>query len=498
MSDDPDELRARGKQLAKDLLAGMQQPTSPERAEYERHKEQQDEAALEDYYRRTGQTQDRTPRARTTTEMQFAASLEPCAHCGTTEPTQLDLVGGGDYWTLTGQCSRCDRRRLYGWATEGNPLHGACPMAQLGDARPSQIIRVGQFMRELDRLLPVVHAEPAELEPVAWRASLAAMHRAITCLYELLKFVPANMKIIPDTNLDGDERRDRAMRRERYGSAWLQSELDRLLALEKRYVADAPRIWALEEAARPPETPTRGAIDRASLMAHQNWVRAGFQGPGRLDVVGYHGRELRLAAVQFERAYLERVMFDRAVLEAARMTDCELRDVSVREAFCASIQLVRAKIVRGTFERTVLALAVFDEATIEGTSFTLANLERSQWRGAVVTDARFERAFLGNSRLDGGTFRGCSFVNADFHRLVDGIMATSTGVRFEDCDLRGTRWDGHDLSGATFVRCKLAGIRGRPTSVDGVTIEAPDLSPAGDGSMIGSAADVLARWAAPP
>ena len=101
---------------------------------------------------------------------------------------------------------------------------------------------------------------------------------------------------------------------------------------------------------------------------------------------------------------------------------------------------------------------------------------------------------FGNAWLDAGQFRGCTFRKADFHRLTDGIKCTTRGAVFEDCDLRFTRWEGRNLDGATFIRCKLAGITGKAASMKNVRIEACDLSPEGDGSDIADADDVLAFW----
>src|SRR5512139_1330635 len=272
MTDD-DELKKRNEQLAKELLETLKTPgMNPERAAFEVEKEREDKAALEDYYRRTGQAKDATAKARSGAEMLFAASLEPCPYCKTMEPAKLDLVGGGTSWTVTGPCPRCNSIRTYAWQTEGNPLEAKVLLRQLGDERPSAIIRVSQFMAELDRVLPYLR-EPAQLQPIEWRASLSAIERALTCLYELLKFVPQGMQIIPDTKLTEAERQDRTSRKERYQRAWLQAELDRVVALRERYTKDAPRIWQLEAPAQPPAS--KGALDRESLMAHAAWVRAG-------------------------------------------------------------------------------------------------------------------------------------------------------------------------------------------------------------------------------
>jgi uncharacterized protein YjbI with pentapeptide repeats len=498
-SGNPDDLQRRNKQLARELLEGLGKPgTGPEREAYEARKEEEDKAALEDFYRRTGQARDTRPRARTTHEMMFAASLEPCQHCGSAEPAKLDLVGSGESWTLAGPCPSCKKVRSHTWLTEGQPLHGKYPPRQLGDARPSQIIRVGQFMAELDRQLARIREEPESLQAREWRASEAAIHRALTCLYELLKFVPAGMKLIPDTRLTEDERRDRTARRERFTQAWLQGEIDRLQALFQRYIADAPRIWKLEEQDRPVLTPARGAINRDTLRAHEAWVRGRGQGAERLDCVGYNARGLRLGAVLFEGARLERVDFDRANLGGARMQRCELRDLSVREANAESLQLTGATLAGGTFERSVLALAVFNDAKVDGTSFTESNLDRTTWAGATVSGARFERVLFGNAWMDGGRFRGCDFQGADFRPRTDlPKRPTAAGALFEDCDLRGTKWEGRDLSRASFIRCRFAGASGKPAAMANVTLQEPDLSEAGDGSRVGTAEDVLALLSGP-
>ncbi|MBA3500684.1 MAG: pentapeptide repeat-containing protein [Myxococcota bacterium] len=427
------------------------------------------------------------PRARSGTEMLFAASLIPCPACKAMEPAKLDLIGSGTSWSVSGTCPRCNSRRSHAWETVGNPLKATVLPRQLGDKRPSEIIRVGQFVGELDRLLPQLRPSPAELQPLEWRTSLSAIERAITCLLELKKFVP-----IADARLTDAERQDRRARPERFEGAWLDGELARVLALRDKYTKDAPRIWALEAPAEAPAA--RGAIDREALTAHAAWVRAGRKGRGRLDVTGYSAKGLRYGGADFTGAHLERVIFDGALLDAAQMVDVELVDVSAREAVCTSIKLSGARITGGTFYRAQLALAVLDTAVIDETSFEGANFDRSTWAAATATAASFDGAVFGNAWLDAGQFRGCTFRKADFHRLAAGIKCTTRGAVFEDCDLRFTRWEGRNLDGATFIRCKLAGITGKAASLANVRIEAPDLSPEGDGSDIADADDVLAFW----
>lgn len=489
-----DDFKRRNEELAKGLLKSLDRgETSPERQAFEAEKDRADKAALEDYYRRTGQLKEQKGKARSGTEMLFAASLLPCPHCKSLDAPKMDLVGSGTSWSVSGTCERCGNVRSHAWTTEGNPLQAKVGLRQLGDERPSAIIRVGQFMWELDRLLPRLRETPETLPPIEWRASIAAMERVTIILNELLKFVPAGMKVIPDTKLDDAERADRTARGERYQKVWLEAERARVMVLRDKYTADAPRIWALEKPAE--AGPARGALDRASMMEHAAWLKGGRRGGGRLDVAGFDGRGLRFGGADLTGARLERVTLDSAVIDSVVLAEAEVTDLSARDAVATSLKLRDARVTRGTFAGAQLAVAAFDGASIDETTFAGANLERTTWANATVVAASFDDANLGNAWLDGGKFSGCTFRKADLRLATQGIRCTTRGAVFEDCDLRFTRWDGRDLSGATFVRCKLAGITGIPSALANVKIVDPDLSDDGDGSDIGDADDVLALWA---
>ena len=74
--------RARGTQLAKDLLEGMDAPEDPARIAQHAEHDRRNAELLEVYYVRTGQ---QPPTARTTAEMEFGMRLEPCPRCGSRE-----------------------------------------------------------------------------------------------------------------------------------------------------------------------------------------------------------------------------------------------------------------------------------------------------------------------------------------------------------------------------------------------------------------------------
>ena len=158
-------------------------------------------------------------------------------------------------------------------------------------------------------------------------------------------------------------------------------------------------------------------------------------------------------------------MLHEADLAYGNLIDAELVDVELERAQLSSLSLDNARIVRGSFAAAVMHIAKLPSAKIESTVFDGAQLQRSDMRGA------------------------------DFGREPGGADATTAGARFERCDLRETTWEGRDLSGASFIRCKLGAMTGRPAAIAGVTISEPDLSPAGDGSDIANAREVLALWA---
>jgi uncharacterized protein YjbI with pentapeptide repeats len=113
--------------------------------------------------------------------------------------------------------------------------------------------------------------------------------------------------------------------------------------------------------------------------------------------------------------------------------------------------------------------------TITGTDFTKSDLERSDWKGARVTRATFAGVRFGNATIDGATFTNCDFREARF-AVLQRLPVATTASRFEDCDLRDTDWTGRSLDGATFVRCKLTGAHGKPSSKQRLTIEACDIT----------------------
>jgi uncharacterized protein YjbI with pentapeptide repeats len=436
----------------------------------------------------------RRGRARSSTEMRFAMSLVKCKQCGTrVDPEVLRVEGSGEAWAWTGGCARCQSPLWFTFRSYGDPVAAPVPTGELGDARPSEILQPGHFLAEIDRLVPLVRSDPSQLDTAAWKQTRDHNRRVMTCLIELAKFLPAGAQALDPSALSAEEIADRAARPERYRRAWIEDTLRARRELHALIGAELPRITA-EEARRAPP-PVVGTLDRASLRAHDAWVRRGQTGAGRLVLVGVRAPRERIGAALLTGASLDGVDFTEVDLSYADLEDTELTGATFTGANLTSIQLRGSRLRGGTFAKAAMALAKLERTVIEASVFTGADLERSQWHDARVSDARFEAVRFGNAALDRAVFARCDFRRADFAPTDRLPAPTTAATRFEDCDLRDTRWQGRELAGAVFVRCKLAGVAGRPASLDGVVIEAPDLSIAGDGSDLGTIEDVFDLWA---
>jgi uncharacterized protein YjbI with pentapeptide repeats len=431
---------------------------------------------------------------RSLTEMRFAVGLYPCTGCGSRDVGTLELRGGGAVRIYSGPCPRCRTLREVRFRVRREP--GTLPSParfELGGPEASAIIEPVQLVEELDRLGPRVATEPTTLAPAAWRANLELVNRAITCIVELLKFIPAGADGLPDAALDATGRADRKARPEKYQRAQLEGERARYLALVAKHDADAPRIFALE-AAVAPRPVARGELSSRTLEAHLQWVKRGRTGDGRLDIAHVDVTGVKVGAKDLSGARLDGVILDRADASFSTFERAELVDVRAVQTNLGSCSFVSARLVRCDLLGANLSLGKLDDAVIGGGRFDRTYLDRGLWRRAKADGASFRDADFGNAALDDAVFVDCDLRGASFSLRTKGILGTTARARFERCDLRDTQWVGRDLDGTVFVDCKFHGTSGQPGRISGVRIERPDLSPAGDGRTIGRDEDVLALW----
>ncbi|MBA3452342.1 MAG: hypothetical protein H0T42_04515 [Deltaproteobacteria bacterium] len=164
---------ARGTQLAKDLLDGLDAPDDPARKVQHDDNDRRNAELLEVYYVRSGQ---QPPTVRTTAEMELAMRLVPCERCGSREIAKPSVRGSGTAWTLDAVCAKCGDERSMAFTTKGDPRATRHAADELGPG-PSLWIRKETFDAELARVLPQVDQDPA------------AARTALLCVNELVKLV---------------------------------------------------------------------------------------------------------------------------------------------------------------------------------------------------------------------------------------------------------------------------------------------------------------------
>lgn len=383
-----------------------------------------------------------TKLARTTDEMRFAATLEPCAACGTRELGALELSGDGYRWRLTGACPICGTSRDFEFTTTGDPRIARASRFELGDGL-STLITAEQFLGVLDQASPNVPDDPTPLSTEKRRAALRELNRAFTSVNELLKLVPPGDARMPGTS---DVRLARP---------WLEREYIRLRKLVSRY--------------RPQST-----ISQDQLDAHLAYLRRGATGPGYLSIQGKRMADEFYGPVDLTAVSIVSSDLTNVDLGYATFDEGNFEDVTFTGAILDGASITNARIKGGTWTRVRLSIAKLNAAEVSETDFSQADLERSHWIDAKVVGATFDGARFGNSVFDRARFERCSFRQATFDRTMPEPQPTSAGAQFVDCDFSGVSFLDRDLRNTTFVRCKLASSTGAKPA-DGLVLTECDV-----------------------
>ncbi len=443
--------------------------------------------------------------SRSSNELLAFEALHPCA-CGERSTEGFRLRSGtrpdGHLWDVhQGACPRCGtQREFHAYEERAEPSTG--PIKDHYDLvdfflanvpEPSQIIGPHEF-------LDTVHAfnaslEPDALAPVEFRSSLARNGDALDSLTELAKFLPDGVDVIPDDAYrHGGWPESRAAHPDCYTRAWIDEHRHAYFALRERYLANWPRIEALEaRGPRPSPPPKTRPFAEAALDAHRVWIEKGGIGLGtRLEVAEHDATGARLDAIRLDGLVADHVTFDRANFSFATLNSCEWTGCSAREAGLGSTRMAGSTLVRCTFDRAHMGLTKLGDSTIINCTFDGAHLDRSTWYRATVRECSFRGARFGNAAFDKAVFTDCDFRDADFSLNTVDLLGTIHDALFERCDLRGTRWARRSLGRARFLDCKFGGASGPPTSVAYLDLVNPDLSPDGTGTP-GATRDDLCR-----
>ena len=381
--------------------------------------------------------------ARGTQEIKYAASITPCPSCGAREHGDLKLRGSGNRWSMVGTCPTCRQPLTFSYDTVGDPLDAPMHSDELGTG-PSTILTADQLRAELARVTPLVPRDPKSLAPDAWRAGWALLDRAVVTANELRKLSP---------------------------SSEVTRKLEELRALEGKYKADGAR-------SHQEEFPHghKGALDKKSLTAHLSWLQNHRRGDGRLDLASTDLTGSAIGAENLTGARFAGVKLVRAALRHATLDQIELLDVDASAASFESASMRATKIQGGTYTQAIFTYADLDNVTIDGANLAGASFHNTFWNGGAVTKTNLAGTRFGNAKLDNVVFKDCDFRGSSFAAPEELPEPLTRSVRFESCDLRDTDWAGRDLTGATFVGCKLSGAHGAPKATARVTVENCDVS----------------------
>lgn len=252
-------------------------------------------------------------------------------------------------------------------------------------------------------------------------------------------------------------------------------------------------ILALGDDAR--AEPLAEQLDRVANRA-QRWLVA--EPPRSLREIGSlvdrrSARRRRGPGLAADHAALVDLDLDRLDLARISLCGANLTEITLRGADCTAADATSSRWLRCHLEHGALGMAVLAGASLERCDLSRARLDGTSWHRAALSHCMLRGAALIDARLDRAELTDCDLRGADLSIVRSPHVATLAGARFVRCDLRDTHWSGRELGGASFVDCKLFGARGAP-ALAGVSIERPDLSRLGDGSVIATQKDAIAAW----
>jgi uncharacterized protein YjbI with pentapeptide repeats len=389
---------------------------------------------------------------RTIDEVNFYVDESPCYVCGQRGLTDEEpRYREGLYRAM---CATCKSDRSF----EFDPLYSkesAPPFFLAPDAEPTALFDAAQLRAIADREMSRVPAEPTEIATrAAYNAARAYLVRGRIALNELVKFQP--------------------------GDAATTAEAARAADLYAAY-KQAQAVVDSKPGALPP---ARGLGER--FGQHAYWLQRGKVGDGRLVFRNEFWEHSGMSTSRMHEALIEDTTFqgidlsfselDRATIRGAKFLGCDLNVA----------QLDGAVIENSDFRGSALGLGRLRDTRISGGDWSDIAAGRSRWT-AEVTGVDLRGARFRDAVLDDSVFVRCDLRGADFSRKdrILESLGTAHRTRFVECDLRGAKVEGWRLDGTVFERCLVHGLEGTPDFEGKVEVDAADLSPDGDRSVIG-------------
>jgi uncharacterized protein YjbI with pentapeptide repeats len=372
-------------------------------------------------------------------ELSFAAGARPCAHCGSYADLKWKHLDSPPVWRTRAKCPSCGNERVYLFTYTEDLTDVDPPELELGQG-PSTVLSSEDLVGFVERTEPLI-TTPLYMLSDDTEVNWSRVEHVQTALNELGKLVP-----------EGESLR-----------GWVEQGIARYATLVDTVVP-----------VRRAPVERRGALDRASLLAHREWYRTG--AGARIDVAGLDVGAMKLDGSQIQRGRFANVDFTGADLSMVDWSEAELRTCKLVKSRLNRANLVGSTILDCVFEDSAAAALDASKAEISGCSFDRVAMPGAVWTEAVLIATRFVGASFGNARWDRGRFVDCDFRDASFEPDREFPPTRMRGALFEGCDFDNANLAGTDLRGATFKRCKLMGAYGEPRYFREVTLEDCDVT----------------------
>ena len=152
---------------------------------------------------------------------------------------------------------------------------------------------------------------------------------------------------------------------------------------------------------------------------------------------GEQARDLNFSSSFFENASMRRAYLPLCQFIAARLTNVDLSEALLLNAFLSDVDLTGARMVKAMLDHATLTNARLLGADLSGASMTYANLTGADLRGATLASVSFQGADLTRTDL-----RGANLTSAN----LEGANLSNANLR--EARLGKTRLEGATLTGA--------------------------------------------------
>ncbi|MDQ0612146.1 uncharacterized protein YjbI with pentapeptide repeats [Variovorax sp. W1I1] len=149
-------------------------------------------------------------------------------------------------------------------------------------------------------------------------------------------------------------------------------------------------------------------------------------------------------------------------LTGADLSGLDLRDANFEGAWLESVDFRNSNLSGANFASAVLAHANLEGAIAIGAKFGKANLGKAILARGVFDDADFTETMFMHCAFAGTQMRRAGFMKANLLETTwgdaDWSGAQLSGQTFYKLDLRGMRWPEADLSACNFIESDLSGV----------------------------------------